>query len=145
MRTSLLAAVLLIPPLALGQSTPTPLAIKVQIDANQWNRAKLLEKLNQQGSKHGMKFVIADEGKECDYRISFKTGKTSEAVVVQGTGGTRDYDTGFASVYDSQGAELFQIKHEATWSETGAINGSAKEIIKRLKILRGTPPKKEGR
>ena len=146
MRTSLLAAVLLIPPLALGQSTPTQLAIRVQIDANQWNRAKLLEKLNQQGSKHGMKFVLADQGKECDYRISFKTGKTPRDIVVQGTGGTVDYDTGFAAVYTPQGEELFQFKHEATWTETGAINGTAKEIVKRLKVLRsGPPPKKEVR
>jgi hypothetical protein len=140
----LLAVILSLSPLAcFAQSAPTLAAIKVQVDANQWNRGKLLEKLNQQGSKHGMKFVLADEGKECDYRISFKTGKTSEARVVQGTGGTMDYDTGFAAVYDSQGAELFQIKHEAFWNEAGAINGTAKEIIRRLKILRGGPAKKE--
>src|SRR5216683_103436 len=99
MKPPLLPAILLILPPAFGQSTPTPLPIKVQIDANQWNRAKLLEKLNQQGSKHDMKFVLADEGKEYAYRISFKTGKTPRDIVVQGTGGTVDYDTGFAAVY----------------------------------------------
>jgi len=108
--------------------------IKVRIDANEWNRPKLLEKLNRNGLKNGMKFVSATEG--YDYRIDFKTGKTSETVIVKGTGGSTDYDTGFATVYDSQGAEMFQIKHEAFWSEEGAMNGAAKEIIKRLKKLR---------
>src|ERR1700674_4681009 len=122
--TSLLAGVLILPLACLGQSAPAQVAINVQIDANQWNRAKLLEKLNQQGSKHGMKFALADEGKEYDYRIGFNTGKTPRDILVQGTGGTVDYDTGFATVFSRQGEELFQIKHEATWTETGAINGT---------------------
>jgi len=142
--TSLLAGVLILPLACLGQSAPPVTAITVQIDANQWNRTRLLERLNQQGPKHGMKFVLTDEGKEYDYRITFRTGKTPRDILVQGTGGTVDYDTGFAAVFNAQGEELFQIKHEATWTEAGAINGTAKEIVKRLKVMRGGgPPKKE--
>lgn len=142
--TSLLAGVLILPLACLGQIAPAQVTINVQIDANQWNRAKLLEKLNQQGSKQGMKFVLADENKEYEYKISFKTSKTPSDVLVQGTGGTINYDTGLATVFSQQGEQLFEINHEATWTETGAINGTAKEIVKRLKVLRGgLPPKKK--
>jgi hypothetical protein len=136
---ALSAGLLLALPLACLAQEATPELIKVQIEANQWNRAKLLEKLNQNGSKHRMKFLLTEEG--YDYRIRFATGKTPEAIIVQGTGGTTNYDTGFATVYDAKGAELFQIKHEALWSEASAINGGAKEIVKRLEKMRAAAKK----
>jgi len=120
----------------------SPAPIKIRIEANQWNRGKLLEKLNQNGASHGMMFILAGEAEAYEYRIVFRTGKTSEAVVVNGTGGTADYDTGFAVVYDSHGEEMFQISHEAWLNETAAINGIAKDIVKRLKKMRASPQKK---
>ena len=140
--TSLLAGVLILPLTCFGQSAPAPVAIKVQIDANEWNRPKLLEKLNQQGTKHGMRFSLAEEGKEYDYRIAFATGKPPRDFFYHGTVGTTDYDIGFATVYGPQRKELFQIKEEG-WTEMRAINGTAKEIVKRLKVLRGGPPPKK--
>ncbi len=125
---------------SLAQSTSSPAPIKVLLEANEWNRKQLLEKLNENGAKHRIKFISAE--KDYDYKIQFTTGKTQEAMVVQGTGGTADYDTGFATVYDSHDAELFQIKREGMWSERGATNKIAKEIIKRISRLR---PRQEKR
>ena len=87
-----------------------------------------------------MKFVLAEQGYE--YRIRFATGKTPEPVVVQDTGGALDYDTGVATVYDSEGRELFQIKHEYRHNEAGAISGTAKDIVKRLGKMNSERTKK---
>jgi hypothetical protein len=107
----LFLAVLFVAPLhCFGQKSKAPEPINIQIEANQWNRGRLLEKLNEQGKKHGMAFALVDEDGE--YRIVFGTGKTQEAFVVNGVGGTTDHSTGLATAYDSHGAELFQIKHE---------------------------------
>ncbi len=100
---------------------------------------QLLEKLNENGTKHGMKFIPVEKG--YDYKVRFTTGKTQEAGIVGAIGGTFDYDAGFATVHDSHDAELFQIKRQG-WSERGATNKIAKEIIKRIRRLR--PPKAKG-
>jgi hypothetical protein len=46
---------------------------------------------------------------------------------------------GSTSVYDSQGKEMFEFKREGRWTDSGATNAVAKEIIKRLLKLQ---PKK---
>ena len=124
---------------ALFSQRPIPVAISIQIEANQWNRTKLLEKLNQQGFKQGMKFVLPANNEKYDYRIVFTTGKTPNAIIINGTGATSEYDTGYAEVYDSLGEELFRLKNEAWWNEDSATNGTAKKIIKRLKEIRSKP------
>jgi len=140
-RLALLGPLLLIfPVISAGQRAPTPEPTKILIEANEWNRTRLLDQLNQQGAKHGMKFVLAEQGYE--YRIRFATGKTPEPVVVQDTGGALDYDTGVATVYDSEGRELFQIKHEYRHNEAGAISGTAKDIVKRLGKMNSERTKK---
>lgn len=48
------------------------------------------------------------------------------------TGGTADYDTRVAIVYDAADQDLFRITHEAFWNEAGAINGTAKDIVRRV-------------
>ena len=110
--------------------------VVLRIEANQWNRARLLEKLNKNSAKHGLIFSLADENKQYDYRIVFSMGKQPEAILVNGTGGTTEYDTGFATVYDSSNGELFTVKNEAWWNENAATNGTAKKIIQRLMELR---------
>lgn len=124
----------------LGQKPATLQPVTVRIDANQWNQARLLEKLNQNDAKHGITFALADQGYQ--YRISFNTGKASGVRIQNGKGWTEDYDTGLATVYDSQGEELFQV--QGRWdSEAGAINGTAKQIIKRLTAMSAQPAKKQ--
>jgi hypothetical protein len=113
------------PPLTVAQSAKAKEEIRVTIEANEWNRPRLLEKLNQHGAKDGMKFVSVEDGYQ--YKIQFETGKTPELA--------GQYDTGFAVVYDSQGRELFKIAHEAWLNEAGAINGTAKNIVKRLREM----------
>src|SRR5260370_11039408 len=123
-------------------SPPSPVTappeITIRIDANQRNRAKILEKLNQHGG--GLKFELAD--KDYEYIIQFQTvqSETKGAVATNGketvTGSEISWDTGFAIVYDSHGEEMFRVKNEAWWSEDSAINGTAKKIVKRLKEMR---------
>lgn len=110
--------------------------ITVRIEANQWNRTKLLEKLNKNSAKHGLIFSLANDGEQYDYRILFSMGKSPEAIIINGTGGTTEYDTGFAAVFDSYDNELFRVKNEAWWNENTATNGTAKKIIQRLIELR---------
>jgi hypothetical protein len=107
--------------------------IKVSIDANRSNQEQLLRALNSRGAKFKMTFSMVDRG--YDYRIAFDTGKTSRDVVVGSggsvVGGTADYPTGAAIVCDATDQELFRINHEAMW-ESGAISGTAKDIVRRL-------------
>jgi hypothetical protein len=124
--------------LASAQSVP----LKVKIDANRDNQERLLRALNSRGVKYKMSFSLADQS--YDYRIAFETGKTPKDFVVGSggsvTGGTVDYDTGIAIVYDSGNQELFRIKHEAWWNEASAISGTAKDIVSRVHKWRATHP-----
>jgi hypothetical protein len=120
-----------------------PVPIKVKIEANRSNQEQLLRALNSRGTKYKMAFSLTDRG--YDYRIAFGTGKTQEQYVVGSggnvTGGTADYDTGTAIVYDASDQELFRLKHEAWWNEASAISGTAKDIVNRVHKWRTEHPK----
>ncbi len=135
---TLILAVLCCALLLSAQTVP----IKVSIDANRSNQEQLLRPLNTRGTKFKMTFSLVDRG--CDYRIAFETGKTPRDFVVGSgasvTGGTVDYDTGVAVIYDATNQELFRIKHEALWNEAGAISGTAKDIVRRLHKWRADHP-----
>jgi hypothetical protein len=115
--------------------------IKVKIDANRSNLEQLLRSLNSRGTKYEMTFSLSETG--YDYRIAFETGKTPKDFVVGSggyvTGGTADYPTGVAIVYDRTDHELFRINHEAMW-ESGAISGTAKDIVGRIHKWRADHP-----
>lgn len=136
-RVLLVALVAFFPQLNLAQTGKAEdKEIKVAIEANAWNKPRLLKKLNQHGAKYNLKFLLVDSG--FDYRIGLRTGQTKEQLLIDGTGGTLDYPTAFATVYDSNGQELFEVQNEATWSEEGAINGLAKKILGRLRSTDAT-------
>ena len=122
-----------------AQSVP----IRVKVEANLTNQEQLLRALNARGAKYKMAFSLSD--RSYDYRIAFETGKTPRDFVVGSggtvTGGTVDYDTGIAIVYNSSDQELFRIKHEAYWNEAGAISGTAKDIVSRVHKWRTQHPK----
>jgi hypothetical protein len=123
--------------LAIGQTAP----IKVKIDANRSNQEQLLRALNSRGAKYSMAFSLTDTG--YDYRIAFGTGKTPRNIVVGSggnvTGGTAEYPTGDAIVYDSTDQELFRLNHEAV-RESGAVSGTAKDIVNRVHRWRSEHP-----
>jgi hypothetical protein len=114
-----------IAPFAMGQQV-----LKVRIDAKELDRALLIQKLNDHGADHHMKFELANQG--YDYRIAYGTGQaagfTPYGPVVATASVTR--------VFDAKGAEVFNFNRDGRKTDAGAANATAKEIIKRLWQLR---------
>lgn len=105
-------------------------ALKVKIEATELDRKMLVEKLNEHGASHHLKFEMVDQ--DFDYRIVFGTGQAP----VTTTYGSINSSGAMTSVFDGNGSELFEFKREGRWTDTGATNAAAKEIIKRLVKLR---------
>jgi hypothetical protein len=110
---------------AMGQQV-----VRVRIDAKELDRALLFQKLNEHGADHHMKFELAKENFE--YRIAYGTGQAAGFApygpVVATASVTR--------VFDAKGAELFNFNRDGRKTDAGAANATAKEIIKRLRVLR---------
>jgi len=117
----------------------SPQTIKVKIEANQWDTGLILKKLNDHGKDHGMKFEVADEGYE--YRITFATGQHKNTLLGLAGAGAVNYSKAGVTAYDAKGNELFNFERENRYTDSGATNAAAKEIIKRLLKLR-QPQKK---
>jgi hypothetical protein len=120
--------------LCVGQN-PASQTIKVKIEANQWDSDLLLKRLNEHGRGHHLEFALADA--DYEYRIAFATGQKPVGTVY----GDINASGGSTKVYDSEGKELFDFKREGRWTDSGATNAAAKEIIKRLYKLRQTASK----
>ena len=101
--------------------------LKVRVEANEFDKKLLLEKLNDNGKDHHLTFVAADEG--YDYRIEFKTFQQTTA-----EGSRRS--AAKTTVYDKDGNDLFRFSRDSRYTDTGATNAVAKEIIKRLRELK---------
>lgn len=123
-----LLAVLSVP--ALSRTKPSVTVIKVKIEATELDKAMLLDKLNKHGKGHGLKFEATDGNYQ--YRILFGTGQGKTQALYRGSGGGFNTSASRASVYDSKGEELFSFERAGRWTDTGATNAVAEEIIKRL-------------
>jgi hypothetical protein len=108
--------------LAMGQQV-----VKVRIDAKELDRALLFQKLNEHGADHHMKFVLANQN--YDYRIGYGTGQAGGPYGPVATASV-------TRVFDTKGAELFNFTRDGRKTDAGAANATAKEIIKRLRVLR---------
>jgi hypothetical protein len=117
---------LLVTPVCSAQSEPP---LKVKIQATLLDSKVLLEKLNSNGASHHLKFILADE---FDYRIVFSTAQKPVSTAY----GDINASTASTSVFDSNGTELFNFERAGRWTDTGAANAAAKELIKRLVKLR---------
>jgi hypothetical protein len=109
--------------LAVGQQT-----WRMRVDAKDLDRGLLISKLQEHGANNHIKVTIANEN--YDYRVAY------------GTGGFTPYGAAGASasvtkVFDANGTELFEFTRDGRKTDVGAANATAKEIIKRLKKLRG--------
>src|SRR5690348_7449408 len=86
-RTSVLCiaavAALLIDIPAAGKQSPA--SWKVKVEATELDRRMLLDKLNEHGAEHGLRFDLADS--DYDYRIVFSTGQHAVPLFVGGSGG----------------------------------------------------------
>ena len=104
--------------------------VKVTIEATELDRLMLLEKLNDHGKDHNLKFLQDDQ--DYNYRIAFATG--------QGTVGTNygEFNSSEASatVYDHTGTVLFNFKRAGRGTDKKATDSVAKEIIRRILTLR---------
>ena len=117
---------------ALAQNEqPKPLkTVPVNIEASEFDRRLLLEKLNDHGKDDGLRFEQAE--KSFDYRIVFKVEQGTKIRVEGGNGGTSNTSEATATVFDSKGSELFSFKRAGRRTDGGATNATAKEIIKRM-------------
>jgi hypothetical protein len=103
--------------------------LKIKIEATELDRQTLLARLNANGSGHHLMFTLADD---FDYRIVFGTRQKPV-----GSGhGDINASTGSTAVYDAEAKELFEFKRKGRWTDSGATNATAKEIIKRLLKLK---------
>jgi hypothetical protein len=110
---------------AMGQQT-----WRVRIDAKEFDRGLLIQKLNEHSADHHIKFEFVNQN--FDYRIAYGTGQA---------GGLAPYGPVVATasvtkVFDAKGAELFEFNRDGRKTDAGAANATAKEIIKRLQKLR---------
>ena len=111
--------------------------VKVKIEASEMDRRMLLEKLNEHGAEHGMKFVADD--KEFNYRINFAI-EQGKAWTSGAAGGSYNTSEAKATVYDDKDGELFSFTRAQRRTDSGATNAVAKEIINRMLKLK-EPPK----
>jgi hypothetical protein len=107
-----------------------PKTVGVNIEASEYDRRMLLEKLNEHGREQGLRFEQSDKG--FTYRIVFKVEQGTKIQVAGGTGGTSNTSEATATVFDAKGAELFEFRRANRRTDGGATNAAAKEIIKRM-------------
>ena len=108
---------------AMGQQV-----VRVRIDAKELDRGLLIQKLNEHGADHHLKFEVVNQNFE--YRIAYGTGQAGSPYgpVVATASVTR--------VFDAKGSELFSFNRDGRKTDVGAANATAKEIVKRLRRLR---------
>jgi len=131
MGSSLLAGALVLTG-ALCNSTITQAqeTVKVKIEGTELDRQELLKKLNKHGADHRMRFELADEG--FAYRIDFGTGQRQNGALAAMGAGAINYSLAQVSVFDAKGTELFRFDRANRYTDAGATNAAAKEIIKRM-------------
>jgi hypothetical protein len=113
--------------------------IPIKIESTEWDRPKFLEKLNESGESHKLRFQLADE--DFAYRIVFSIGQSTGTY----NGSTSGFNSATADVYDAQGNEVFRVFRNNRLSEGGVTNAVAKEVAKRLAKIREESSKSAGR
>jgi hypothetical protein len=125
-----IALLLLCVQLCFAESKPQPTVLKIKIEAPELDKRLLLEKLELHAADHKLKFESVEQ--DFDYRIVFATGQHAVVLVASGGGGSMNASMAAADVYDATGKEIFKFDRKGRWSDKGATNAVAKEIVKRL-------------
>lgn len=113
-----------------AQTQPSTATFKVKIEASDADRQLLLGKLKTNGAAGGVTFSLVDQG--FDYRVVFSTTHAPLDATqrqVNSSGAT-------AKVFDAHGAELFDVQRAARFTNSGAANAIAKDIVSRLMKLK---------
>jgi hypothetical protein len=121
---------LLVASQSVAQTAKVPSLVKLKIEASEMDKSLLLEKLNQHGSGHGLRFAQVEQ--EFDYRVEFSTFQHRNTGATLAGAGAVHFSGTEAKVYDVQGRLLFGFTRETRYTDAGATNATAKEIIKRL-------------
>jgi hypothetical protein len=111
---------------AMGQTE-----IRIKIQASQIDRSLLFQKLNDHGADHHMHFVMVE--RDFDYRVAYGTAGGAVMTPYGPTGGSASV----TKVFDPSGAEIFEFSRNGRATADQAANATAKEIIKRIRRLRG--------
>src|ERR1700683_903894 len=114
-----------IAPLAMGQLT-----LKVKIQSTPMERQLLFAKLNDRAATHHIRFVLVEEG--FDYRVAY--GVAGPVMTPYGPSAA---SASVTKVFGASGAQLFPSGRDGGWTPDAAANATAKEIIKRIRRLRG--------
>jgi len=139
MRALCLGILLVLVPPCLAQNKSQTAVVKVKIEATEWDKNLLLDKLGKHGLDHGLKFEVA--GDDFAYPIVFSTGQEKTQILFGGSSGGMNSSTATVKVFDRTGTELFDVKRAGRGTDAGATNAVAKEIVKRLLQLRSQSPK----
>jgi hypothetical protein len=123
----LCAAVVLSQPLrSFGYSEAAVTVLRIKIEAPELDKAILLAKLQERAADNKLKFESVEQ--DFNYRIVFATGQAP----VMTQYGAINASLASADVYDSAGKELFKFDRKGRWTDKGATNAVANEIVKRL-------------
>ena len=106
------------------------LTLKVKIDSTPMERQLLFAKLNERAAPHHIQFVLVESG--FDYRVAYGV-----AGPVMTPSGPAAASASVTKVFDPAGAQLFTFARDGRWTPDAAANATAKEIIKRIRKLRG--------
>src|SRR5215813_12889067 len=112
--------VLAFPASAPAKAATEPETVKVKIEASEFDRRLLLQKLNEHGSEHGMKFVADDKG--FNYRIQFAVEQGKGWNTGAGSGGSYNTSEARTTVFDDQDSELFSFSRAQRRTDSGATN-----------------------
>jgi hypothetical protein len=118
----------------LGQETNTQRVIKIWLDMDAWTQVNLLKQLNNHGVSKHWSFQAAAPGESFEYQIHLEASVTQYPV---GNYGSIPGHDSSVTVYDSTGKNMFSFTRPGRWTEKGASDAAAKEIIKRLAVVIG--------
>ena len=124
------ALLLILPTVCVAQCKNPTAALKVKISAPEPNKGLLVRKLNEHGCKHGLVFEPVEEG--FNYRISLSDAKKARPTFTMAGAGSAHVPIVQTVVYDDKETLLFEVERGILLSHAGAVDASAKEIVKRL-------------
>lgn len=106
------------------------LTLKVKIQTSPMERQLLFAKLNERAATHHIQFILVESG--FDYRVAY--GVAGPVMTPYGPAAA---SASVTKVFDPSGTQLFTFARDGRWTPDAAANATAKEIIKRIRKLRG--------
>ena len=107
--------------------------VTIKVDAPIAEALKLVEHLNQNGSKQQLRFRLTEDERRYDYRIAVASeGGTATDVLFNSWGGA----DASAAVLSPDCRLLFIVSRGGRLSQAGAMNAVAKELVKKFVAYR---------